>query len=74
MSFEKFCEIGGAMAAWSKTGKDVNAMLTKHFGMSAMDYSNVSMYFMQKMMADVSLLEKQAQLAAQYEQKYLGMP
>jgi hypothetical protein len=74
MSFEKYCEICGAMQAWSKQGKDVNAGLSKHFNMSAMDYSNVANYWMQKAMADIPMFQRQTDLAAQYEQKYLAMP
>jgi hypothetical protein len=74
ISFERYCEIGGAMQAWTKLGKDVNAGLQKHFGMSAMDYSNVSMYWTQKMMADLSMFEKQQALAHQAEAKFATMP
>lgn len=74
ISFEKYCEIGGAMQAWSKQGKDVNAGLHKYFQMSAIDYSNVGMYWSQKMMADLSMFERQTQLSNHYEQQYAQMP
>ncbi len=74
MSFEKYCEISGAMSAWSKQGKDISAGLDKHFQMTAMDFSNVSMYWSQKMMADLSIIDRQSALIAEYEQKYLTMP
>jgi hypothetical protein len=71
VSFERYAEISGAMAAWSKQGKDISAGLDKHFKMSAMDFSNISMYWSQKMMTDFSLIERLSQLTAQYEQQYL---
>lgn len=74
MSFEKYCEVSGAMQAWTKTGKDISAMLNKHFKMTAMDVSNVGMYWSQKMMADLSMFDTQSKLSAQYEQKYMSMP
>ncbi|MBX3191036.1 MAG: hypothetical protein KF819_28830 [Labilithrix sp.] len=74
MSFEKYCEIGGAMQAWSKQGKDVSAGLHKYFQMTAMDFSNVSMYWSQKMMADLSMFDRQNQLQEHYEQKYAQLP
>jgi hypothetical protein len=74
ISFEKYCEIGGAMQAWSKQGKDVNAGLHKYFQMSAIDYSNVGMYWTQKMMADLSMFERQTQLSSHYEHQYAQMP
>lgn len=74
MSFEKYCEVNGAMQAWTKTGKDISAMLQKYFNMSAMDVSNVGMYWSQKMMADLSMFDTQTRLMAQYEQKYMNMP
>ena len=74
ISFEKYCEIGGAMQAWSKQGKDVNAGLHKYFQMSAIDYSNVGMYWSQKMMADLSMFDRQTQLSNHDEQQYAQMP
>lgn len=74
MSFEKYCEIAGAMQAWSKQGKDISAGLHKYFQMTAMDYSNVSMYWSQKMMADLSMFDKQTQIANRYEAQYAQMP
>ncbi len=73
MTFEKYCEVSGAMAAWSKQGKDISAGLHKHFQMTAMDVSNVGMYWTQKMMADMSMFQVQSEKTAQYEQKYLAM-
>ena len=72
--FEKYCEIAGAMNAWTKQGKDISAGLHKHFQMTAMDYSNISMYWSQKMMANLSMFDQQTQMAAHYERQYLAMP
>jgi hypothetical protein len=74
VSFEKYCEISGAMQAWTKQGKDISAMLDKAFKISAMDVSTISVYWSQKMMADLSMFDKQATLTARYEQQYLAMP
>src|SRR5262249_15404691 len=41
-SFDKYCEMSGAMAAWSEQGKDVNAMLKEAFNVLAADFSNIS--------------------------------
>jgi hypothetical protein len=73
MSFEKYCEIAGAMQAWSKQGKDISAGLHKYFQMTAMDYSNVSMYWSQKMMADLSMFDRQTQIQNHFEQQYASM-
>jgi hypothetical protein len=72
VSFERYCEIQGAQTAWSKTGRDVNAMLQQAFKMNALDWSNMSSYWMTKMMADMNLMGRYTQLTAQYEQKYSG--
>ncbi len=74
VSFEKYAEISGAMAAWSKQGKDVNAGLNKHFQMNAQDFSQVAGYWSQKMMQDFSMFDRLSQLTTQYEQKYMAMP
>jgi hypothetical protein len=51
-TWEKYNEIGGAQRAWSASGKDVNAMLRQQFGISAVDWSNASQYWMAKMMSE----------------------
>lgn len=73
LSFEKYAEISGAMAAWSKQGKDISAGLDKHFKMTAQDFSNVSMYWSQKMMQDLSSFDRLSDLTKRYEQQYMAM-
>jgi hypothetical protein len=73
LSFEKYAEISGAMSAWSKQGKDISAGLDKHFKMTAQDFSNVSMYWSQKMMQDLSSFDRLSDLTKRYEQQYLSM-
>jgi hypothetical protein len=70
--FEKLCEIQGAMSAWGKNGQDVNAGLQQSFQMSALDWSNVSTWWMTKMIADTSLLARYNDLSKQYEARYAG--
>ena len=69
--FEKYAEISGAMAAWSKQGKDISAGLHKHFQMTAQDFSSVSMFWSQKMMQDMSSFDRLSKLTAEYEQKWM---
>ncbi len=52
VSWEKYNEIGGAQRAWAQSGKDVNAMLKQQFNCSALDWSNMSQYWMARMMTD----------------------
>ena len=68
--FEKYCELSGAMAAWSKLGKDVGAMMNEKFRMSAAEFSNVSGYWMRRAMLDPSLLDRQQKLTQVYEELY----
>jgi hypothetical protein len=74
VSFDRYCEISGAMAAWSKQGKDISAGLHQSFSMTAQDFSNVSMYWHQKAMADLSLIDKQSEKIEAYERQYLARP
>jgi hypothetical protein len=69
-TFEKYCEIGGAQQAWSASGKDVNAMLKQAFNISALDWSNMSSYWMTRMMADISMMTKMTEMQQYYAQKY----
>ncbi len=72
VSFEKYCEIQGAQTAWSNSGQDVNAMLKQVFDMTAVDWSTMSMWWMQKMQAEPSLWNKHSELTAKYEKQYGG--
>jgi hypothetical protein len=66
MSFERYCEIMGAQTAWSRTGKDVNAMLKKVFNMSAADWSNVSAFWMARIPTDMNLALQMTPLMQKY--------
>lgn len=70
VSFETYCEMSGAMAAWSEQGKDVNAMLKEKFNVLAADFSNISMYWSQRGMTDFSLFDKQSKLIDQAKARY----
>ncbi|MFO0561842.1 MAG: hypothetical protein U0269_27770 [Polyangiales bacterium] len=69
-TFEKYCEIGGAQQAWSASGKDVNAMLKQVFNISALDWSNLSSYWMTRMMADMNMMMRMTELQNYYAQQY----
>jgi hypothetical protein len=69
-TFDRYCEISGATAAWSDIGADVNAKLTEVFGITAMELSAYGSYWTQKGMADFTILEKQTKLTEQYQQRY----
>jgi len=71
MSFERYVEIMTAQSCWATQGKDVNEMLQKVFKMNAVDYSNASAHWAQKMSTDVKLMtETFPALQAKYTQKY----
>jgi len=69
--FEKLCEIQGAQTAWAESGQDVNAMLKQVFNMNALDWSNMSSWWMTKMMADPAMFEKYNQWCEHYKNQYL---
>ncbi len=70
--FEQVCEIQGAMAAWSKTGQDVNALLKSTFGMNAMDFSAAQTWWITQLTADFPRFEVYNRKVDEYEQKYSG--
>jgi len=72
ISFEQCCEIQGALRAWSKSGKDVNALLKKHFDMLAIDWSAASTWWMSQMTADLSRMREYQRRSDAFEQKYAG--
>jgi len=70
-TFERYIEIMTAQSCWAQQGKDVNAMLQKAFKMTAMDWSNLSAYWSQKMMSDIKLMtEVMPRLQEKYTKRY----
>ena len=70
VSFERYCEIAGAQTAWAQNGQDVNAMLKQVFNMSALDWSTMSMWWMQKMQSEPSLFTRHSELSDKYAKQY----
>ncbi|GMU58711.1 MAG: hypothetical protein AMXMBFR34_04740 [Myxococcaceae bacterium] len=71
MSFERYVEVMAAQSCWAEQGKDVNELLSKVFKMNAVDWSNASAYWSQKMSTDIELMTtKFPALQAKYTQKY----
>lgn len=70
VSWEKYNEIGGAQRAWSASGKDVNAMLQQQFGCSALDWSNMSQYWMARLMTEPQRMMEMNTLQEQWAARY----
>lgn len=71
MTFDKYVEVMTAQSCWATQGKDVNQMLKKVFNLTAIDWSNASAYWSQKMSTDVTLVREQFPvLQAKYTAKY----
>jgi len=70
IAFDLLCEIQGAMRAWSRSGRDVNALLKKHFNMLAIDWSAASTWWMSQMTADLSRMREYHRRSDAFEQKY----
>jgi hypothetical protein len=70
VSWAKYNEIGGAQRAWAASGKDVNAMLQQQFGISALDWSNMSQYWMARMMTDPQKMMEMNGLQEQWAARY----
>ena len=70
VALERFAEIGVAMEAWTRQGKDVHAMMQQVFQVNAGDLSNVGMYWHQRWTADVTLLGRYGDLQTAARKKY----
>jgi hypothetical protein len=70
VSWEKYNEIGGAQRAWAQSGRDVNAMLKQAFGISALDWSNMSQFWMARMMTDPQKMMEMEGLQQRWAQHY----
>jgi hypothetical protein len=62
----------GAQSAWAQQGRDVNSMLQKQFGMTAIDYSNVSQYWSAKIGGDYRVAVRLGELQTHYTQQYMA--
>lgn len=71
-TLERYAEIGGAQSAWAQQGRDVNAMLAQQFGISALDWSNISQYWSAKFMADYRIAARYGELSDYYTQQYMA--
>jgi len=71
-TLERYAEIGGAQSAWAQQGRDVNAMLQQQFGMTALDWSNISQYWSAKFMADYRIAARYGDLMTHYTQQYMA--
>jgi len=69
-SFEKFVEVMAAQSVWATQGKDVNAQLQKVFGLSTLDYSNLSAYWSPRMGTDLKLIQQYQALDAKFRERY----
>jgi hypothetical protein len=73
MTFERYVEVMTAQSCWASQGKDANQMLKKVFNMTAVDWSNASAYWAQKMSTDVKLMRDEFPvLQEKYTQKYMA--
>lgn len=68
--FDRLCEIQGAQSAWATTGQDVNAMLKEVFGITAMDWSNMSSWWMSRMATDWEKMQEYTERSEKYEAQY----
>ncbi|HEY1086409.1 MAG TPA: hypothetical protein VGE37_01900, partial [Archangium sp.] len=59
MTFDRFVEVMTAQSCWAQQGKDANVMLKKVFGMNAIDWSNASAHWSQRMATDVKLMSEE---------------
>ncbi len=71
-TLERYAEIMGAQSAWAQQGRDVNAMLSKQFGMTALDFSNISQYWSAKIGGDYRIAVRLGELQTQYTQHYMA--
>jgi hypothetical protein len=73
MTFERYVEVMTAQSCWAQQGKDVNQLLKKVFNLTAVDWSNASAYWSQKMSTDIKLMTEQFPvLQAKYTEKYMA--
>ena len=68
--FERFCEMAGAIAGWSIAGQDSNALIEQKFGVSMLDYCNISTWWYTQMTADMDLMSRHSARVEYYQNQY----
>lgn len=71
-TLERYAEIGGAQSAWAQQGRDVNAMLQQQFGITALEWSNLSQYWSAKFAGDYRIAVKYGDLQTHFEKQYMA--
>lgn len=71
-TFEQYCEILGAYAAWSEQHKDMNAMLQQEFDMTTSDFVALNTVWGAKMSSDPGLSARQGKLVVAAKLKYMA--
>lgn len=69
-TLERYAEIMGAMSAWSKEGRDPNAMLRSAFRLTEAQFSDLATYWGGRILRDIRLVERHATLVDFYEQRH----
>ena len=72
VTLERYSEIAGAQSAWAQQGKDVNAMLQKQFGITAIDWSNMSQYWSAEFQRDYRIAIQHSDLSTKYTERYMA--
>ncbi len=70
VSLERYAEIMGAQSAWSKEGRDIHEGLKTAFGLGAIDFSDIGMYWNARIQADYTLAGRLNDLSEHYESQY----
>jgi hypothetical protein len=72
ITFEKYCEIAGAMSAWGQLGIDFTSELERVFGLSLLEYSAAATEWATKLATDVTLMQRYSPLVDEFTARYGG--
>ncbi len=69
-TLDQFAEMMAARGAWAEQGRDVSAMLEQHFGLTALEWSNLGAYWNVKIGSNYRLGVELGKLVERYKARF----
>ena len=69
-TLDRFAQIDAAQSSWVDQGHDVDAMREQEFGLTALDWSNVTQYWSMRIAGDYTIGLQYNELQQKYAEQY----
>jgi hypothetical protein len=69
-TFERYCQIRGAVLAWARAGRDVNESLERYFGITSLDWARYGTYWVTRAYSDAGLSSKLRTVSEEFVRRF----